>query len=93
MTIEKSLAWEERQEESYDFVGFRPVAVNGSTLAHEVIGQWSRIKLDNRLTGSRCRVLGPSMKIEVAGHIPYPYALVFCASPDRKTRVPRQRID
>ena len=87
MTVEDFLAWEERQEGRYEFDGFRPMAMTGGTVAHERIGRNLRTALDNRLRGSRCETLGPNTKIEVAGRIRYPDALVVCSAPDRKATV------
>ncbi|HEX3993638.1 MAG TPA: Uma2 family endonuclease [Acetobacteraceae bacterium] len=87
MTAEEFLAWEERQEERYEFDGFRPVAMTGGTFAHEVIGGNIRSELDNRLRGSRCISLGPNMKIAVAGRFRYPDAVVVCSPVDRKATV------
>ena len=92
MTVAEFLDWEERQEERHEFDGIRPVAMTGGTFAHEMIGQNVRTELDIRLRGTRCRVLGPNMKIEVAGSIRYPDVLVFCSPADRKTRVLREPV-
>jgi Uma2 family endonuclease len=87
MTAEEFLAWEERQEERYEFDGFRPVAMTGGTFAHGITDGNVRTELDNRLRGSRCRPLGPNMKIAVAGRFRYPYAIVVCSPVDRKATV------
>ena len=87
MPIDEFLAWEERQEFRYEFDGFRPVAMTGGTIAHDVIGQNIRTDLTVRLRGSRCTPLGPNTKIAVAGRIRYPDALVVCSPLDRKATV------
>ena len=87
MTVDEFLAWEARQEGRYEFDGFRPVAMTGGTFAHEVIGRNVLTELDNRLRGSRCTAPGSNMKIEVAGRIRYPDALVVCSPVDRKATV------
>jgi Uma2 family endonuclease len=87
MTVEEFLAWEERQELRYEFDGLRAVAMTGGTVAHEVIGQNLRTELAIRLRGSGCVVLGPNTKIEVAGRIRYPDALIVCSPLDRKATV------
>lgn len=93
MTIAEFLAWEERQEPKYEFDGFRPVAMTGGTIAHEVIGRNLRTALDNRLRGTRCQPLGPNTKIETAtGQIRYPDALVLCSEVDRKATVLREPV-
>jgi len=79
MTLASFLAWEERQEERYEFDGSRPVGMTGGTFAHEVIGGTLRALLRDRLRGKPCRVLGPTMKIEVLGRIRYPDAFVYCS--------------
>jgi Uma2 family endonuclease len=87
MTADEFLAWEERQEERYEFDGFRPIAMTGGTFAHGIIGGNVRTELDIRLRGSRCRPLGPDMKIAVAGRFRYPDAIVVCSPVDRKATV------
>jgi len=78
MTVQEFLAWEQRQELRWEFDGFAPVAMTGGTDAHEAIGGTLRALLYDRLKGKRCRVRGPTLKIEVAGRIRYPDAFVFC---------------
>jgi Uma2 family endonuclease len=79
MTVAEFLAWEERQELRWEFDGLQPVAMTGGTVAHETIGGNIRAALQNRLGGGRCRVLGPTLKIEVVGRIRYPDAFVVCS--------------
>jgi Uma2 family endonuclease len=78
MTLEDFLAWEECQELRWEFDGVGPVAMNGGTVSHEIIGDNIRFGLRSRLSGSQCRVFGPTLKIEVAGRIRYPDAFVAC---------------
>ena len=61
--------------------------MTAGTVAHEVIGGNLRGELRNRLRGSRCFPLGPNTKIEVAGRVRYPDALVCCSPADRKATV------
>lgn len=70
-----------------EFDGFRPVAMTGGTIAHEAIGRNLRTELDSQLHGSRCQTFGPTTKIEVAGRIRYPDALIVCSPLDRKATV------
>ncbi len=79
MTLDEFLAWEERQELRWEFDGFAPVAMNGGTVAHSTINGNLSFALHSRLRGSRYRPHGPSLKIEVAGRIRYPDALVICS--------------
>jgi Uma2 family endonuclease len=78
MTVAEFLAWEERQELRHEFDGARPVAMADSSDAHEAIGGALRALLRERLRDKPCRVLGPTLKIEVAGRIRYPDAFVYC---------------
>jgi Uma2 family endonuclease len=79
MTLDEFLAWEERQELRWEFDGFAPVAMNGGTVAHSTIQRNLTTALTIRLRGGRCRPHGPSLKIEVAGRIRYPDAIVVCS--------------
>ncbi len=92
MTVTEFLVWEERQETRWEFDGFEPVAMTGGTFAHEVIGGNVRTALQVRLGTGRCRVIGPNMKIEVAGHIRYPDALVVCTPVSPRSTVIRDPV-
>jgi Uma2 family endonuclease len=87
MTLTEFLAWEEQQELRYEFDGLQPVAMTGGTNAHETIGGTLRALLYQRLQGKPCRVLGPTMKIEVVGRIRYPDAFVHCKPIPRSEQV------
>jgi Uma2 family endonuclease len=76
MSVAEFLSWEERQEPRWEFDGVQPVAMTGGTIEHETIGGNIRIALQNRLGPGRCRVFGPTLKIEVAGRVRYPDAFV-----------------
>jgi Uma2 family endonuclease len=86
MTLDEFLAWEERQELRWEFDGFAPVAMNGGTVAHSTIQRNLTTALTIRLRGGRCRPHGPSLKIEVAGRIRYPDAIVVCSDRFDKAR-------
>src|SRR5690242_13810758 len=92
MSVPEFLVWEELQGLRYEFDGFAPVAMTGGTFAHEVIGRNVRTALDTRLRGGRCAVLGPTLKIEVAGRIRYPDAFVVCSPVGRKETVVRDPV-
>jgi len=87
MSLEKFLAWEERQEERYEFDGFRPVAMPEVTVGHDRITFNLRKALDARLAGRRCRPFGPNVKILAAGKIRYPDAVVTCVPVDRSATI------
>lgn len=78
MTLEQFLAWEERQEQRYEFDGFDPAAMAGGTAAHAAIQRNLIIALGVGLRGRPCNVYGSELKIEVAGRIRYPEAFVVC---------------
>ena len=86
-SLERFLAWEERQELRHEFDGFGPVAMTGGTLGHEAIGGALRALLRLRLAGLPCRAWGPTAKVEVAGRIRYPDALVSCTPAPRDSTI------
>jgi Uma2 family endonuclease len=92
MTLAEFLAWEERQELRWEFDGFQPVAMTGGTFALEVIGGNVRAALQNRLGVGRCRVAGPTLKIEVAARIRYPDAFVVCTPVQPRSTVVRDPV-
>lgn len=92
MTLAEFLDWEERQEPRFEFDGFQPVAMTGGTLTHEVIGGTLRALLHARLRGTACRVVGPTMKVEVMGRIRYPDAFVYCSPAPPDTTVIRDPV-
>lgn len=78
MTVDQFLAWEERQEQRYEFDGFQPLAMAGGTAAHAAIQVNLITALRTSLRGKPCRPYGSELKIEVAGRIRYPEAFVVC---------------
>ena len=92
MTLPQFLAWEERQEQRFEFDGARPVAMTGGTDAHEAIGGALRAILHAKLHGGLCRARGPTMKIETAGRIRYPDAFVYCSTVERHETVIRDPV-
>src|ERR1700744_4710343 len=78
MSLSEFLAWEERQEERWEFDGAQPVAMTGGTNRHETISGDLRALLHEKLRGKPCPPKGPGLKIEVAGRIRYPDAFMHC---------------
>ena len=76
MTKEEFLAWEEHQELRHEFDGYGITAMVGGTQAHELIAANIVIALGIRLRGGPYLVFGSGMKIDVAGSIRYPDAIV-----------------
>ena len=87
MTPEQFLAWEERQERRYEFDGFAPVLMVGSTEEHSDIQANILAALRPRLRGKPCRVHGSDLKIKVGGSIRYPDAFVVCSPRQRGRKV------
>ena len=61
MTLEDFLVWEAKQPEIYEFDGFQPIARNGGTLGHVLIGSNLVVELGIRLRGAHCRAYGASL--------------------------------
>ncbi len=87
MTVDQFLAWEERQEQRYEFDGFQPLAMAGGTAAHAAIQRNVIIALGVRLRGRPCQPYGSELKIEVAGRIRYPEAFVVCTPVPPRSKV------
>lgn len=79
MTLDDFLVWEAQQPERYEFDGFRPVLVNGGTVAHATIATNVIFELTSRLRGTACRAYGGGLKVLVAGRVRYPDAFVACS--------------
>lgn len=92
MTMQEFLAWEEGQELRWEFDGFEPVAMTGSTAAHAAIQGNLITALTNRLRGRACRAFTSDLKVEVAGSIRYPDAFVVCSPVPRGSTVVRDPV-
>lgn len=87
MTPCEFVAWEDAQPAKHEFDGYAIVAMTGSSVAHSAIQSNVAhstiqsnivIAVSIRLRGTHCRVHGSELKIEVAGSVRYPDALVVC---------------
>jgi Uma2 family endonuclease len=87
MTLANFLDWEARQETKYEFDGFEPVAMVGVTWEHSTIQANIIGVLHDRLRGKPCRPHGSELKVEVAGRIRYPDAIVVCNPAARGTNI------
>ena len=63
MTLAEFLAWEERQEQRYEFDGSEPVAMAGGTATHADIQANITTALRSRLRGKPCKFYGSDLKI------------------------------
>ena len=78
-TVDEFLAWEERQEERYEFVGGAVTLMAGGTENHDLIGSNAIGALYDRLRDSPCRAHGSNLKVRSpAGALMYPDAFVRC---------------
>ena len=87
MSVEEFLAWEDQQEERWEFDGFEPVAMTGAAAGHGAVQMRLHHALYSRLRGKPCQVWGSELKISVAGSIRYPDAFVVCRPVDRRETV------
>ncbi len=71
MTVDEFLAWECQQELRYEFDGWQPVEMNGSTYAHSVIATnvW-RFLVDNLPQG--WRVVSRDLQVRMGSRVRYP---------------------
>jgi Uma2 family endonuclease len=80
MTLAEFLAWEERQEQRYEFDGSEPVAMAGGTATHADIQANITTALRSRLRGKPCKFYGSDLKILVGGSSSrYPDGMVVCS--------------
>jgi Uma2 family endonuclease len=77
-TIERFLAWEERQGPRFEFDGLRPVVLTGGTAEDDAIRVNLLRALGNRLQGKPCRGHGDSLKIRLTDSIRDPDAFMTC---------------
>lgn len=78
MTPEEFLAWEAMQELRWEFDGFQPVAMTGSTDAHAAIQGNIITALTTRLRGTPCYARGLDIKVQIGSKYRYPDAFVSC---------------
>lgn len=78
MTVAEFLAWEGRQVLRFEFDGFQSVSIVDGTAAHSAIRRNLLFSLTGRPHGTPCQVHGSELKIQVAGHVRYPEALLVC---------------
>jgi Uma2 family endonuclease len=80
MTLAEFLAWEERQEQRYEFDGSEPVAMAGGTATHADIQANITTALRSRLRGKPCKFYGSDLKILVGDSSSrYPDGMVVCS--------------
>ena len=87
MTLEEFLAWDETQEERWEFDGLQPVAMVGGTRAHSLITTNLILALGSRLRGTPCHVYNDSLRVLAAGSVRYPDAFVECGPADNRATI------
>jgi len=76
MTLEAFLAWEEQQEERYEFDGERPVLMTGGTKRHNIICTNLLLLLGPQLRGSAWRPYLADIKVTPVNRSRYPDVVV-----------------
>ncbi len=77
MSVEEFLAWENRQEERWEFDGFEPRAMVGASSVHNQIAGALEFALRQRLAG-RCLVYRETMRLRLEHTARYPDLMVVC---------------
>ena len=93
MTLAEFLAWEERQEQRYEFDGSEPVAMAGGSLAHADIQRNLAMALGSRLRGKPCQFFGSDLKIQAAENSSrYPTGWSICSGLDPTLKIVRNPV-
>ncbi len=79
MTVEEFLAWENQQDQKYEFDGFAPVAMTGGTAGHSRLLRNLAISVGGRLRGRPCEFHGGELKLLMAHSVRYPDGMVTCS--------------
>ncbi len=88
MSRDEFLAWVETQAIRYEFDGFGPVAMVGSSVNHNRIVRNIHAALRGRLRGSGCEPFGPDDGLPTIGDIVrYPDAFISCTKADGQSRL------
>ena len=84
-TPDEFLAWEQRQEEKYEFDGQAPLPMNGGTREHALLEGNVYYELRRLLEGSDYRAYGATLKIGIGSSYRYPDVAVSRTEPERGT--------
>ncbi|HEV7267921.1 MAG TPA: Uma2 family endonuclease [Falsiroseomonas sp.] len=77
LSLEEFLAWEDGQEERYEFDGVQPVAMTGASFAHAMIVTRLILALGGRLR-SGCLPLANDLKVVTERRVRYPDLTIVC---------------
>ncbi len=84
-TVERFLAWEDRQEGKYEFDGLDIVAMTGGSVAHQEIVAALRFLLARVLAGTPNRPLH-EMRLRIGDKVRYPDVLITSGPVDQTAR-------
>lgn len=89
MTAEEFLAWEITQVDRHEFVNGEVFAMAGGDDRHARVSLNVASALNASLRGSKCRVYGSDMRLNVASHSSYfyPDVMVTCSAADHASRL------
>jgi Uma2 family endonuclease len=90
--LEQFLAWERAQSERWEWYGGAPVAMTGTTVAHNLICGSLRDALRQALRPRGCRAFTESVKVVVAGTLLYPDVVVTCGQIGDREDIAREPI-
>jgi Uma2 family endonuclease len=84
-TVERFLAWEDRQERKHEFDGKRVIPMTGGSIAHQEIVFAIRLILGQLLAGRPFRAI-QEMRLRGGAWVRYPDVLVFAGPIDQTTK-------
>lgn len=90
--LDDFLAWERQQGERWEWYGGAPVAMTGTSSAHNLICSNLNSALRNVLRPRGCRSFAESMKVLVAGTLLYPDVVATCSKIADRDDVAREPI-
>jgi Uma2 family endonuclease len=90
--LDQFLAWERQQTERWEWYGGAPVAMTGTTVAHNLICGNLRDALRQALRPRGCRAFTESVKVIVAETLLYPDVVVTCGQIGDREDVARQPV-
>jgi Uma2 family endonuclease len=83
-TIEDFLAWENQQEERYEFVDGMIRSMTGGTVDHAAITGNIHSALRDQVRAGPCRAFATDLKVRAGENAMYPDVLITCGQPDPK---------
>lgn len=89
--VDEFLAWEERQEQRYEFVDGVIRMMTGGTMLHNWLCQMLSSALNQHLP-PHCRAFTENVKLQVASSILYPDVLVTCDTGDLQASTTTQAL-